>query len=134
MTYHWPRAEVYVYLGVPLELVPALEASAAALPKEYEPRARLGWVLMKAGKLDEAAKWTDQALALVYGPRKARLLGQRADIAHGLGDAAGERSYREQVVKLWEGLPDGQKSEEQLAHARTQLAALDAPKATPTKR
>ena len=127
MTYHWPRAEVYAYLGKPLELVPALEASAAALPKEYEPRARLGWVLMKAGKLADAAKWTDQALALVYGPRKARLLGQRADIAHGLGDTAGERGYREQVVALLAALPDGQKSDEALAHAKDALAALDKP-------
>ena len=132
-TYHWPRAEVYVYLGKPLELVPALEASAALLPKEYEPRARLGWVLMKAGKLAEAATWTDQALALVYGPRKARVLGQRADIAHGLGDAAGERTYREQVVAQLVSLPESQKSAEQIAHAKAALAALDAPEAPKKK-
>ena len=106
MTYNWPRAEVYVYLGKPLDLVPALEKSAADLPKEYDPRARLGWIYLKAGKLAEAAKSTDEALALVYGPRKGRLLVQRADIAAAAGDKAGERGggggarFREAAVKL----------------------------------
>ena len=124
MTYNWPRAEVYVYLGKPLELVHALEKSASDLPKEYDPRARLGWIYYKAGKLDDAAKWTDQALALVYGPRKARVLAQRADIAKAAGDAAGEKSFREQIVKTWESLPPGQQSPENLDKAKAALAAL----------
>src|SRR5262249_53872983 len=62
MTYSWPRAEVYLYLGRPLDLVPALEASARDLPDEYDPPARLGWLYWKAGKLAEAATWTDDAL------------------------------------------------------------------------
>jgi thiol-disulfide isomerase/thioredoxin len=124
MTYNWPRSEVYVYLGRPLELVPALEKSAKDLPGEYDPRARLGWIYLKAGKLEDAVRWTDQALALVYGPRKARLLTQRADIAKAAGDAAGERTYREQVVKLWETLPAEQQSAENLAKAKAALAGL----------
>src|SRR5207249_4690447 len=88
MTYNWPRADVYVYLSRPLELVPSLEKSAKGVPGEYDPAARLGWVYFKAGKLVEAATWTDNALALVYGPRKGRLLGQRADIAQAAGDKA----------------------------------------------
>ncbi len=123
MTYNWPRCEVYVYLGKPLDLVPALEKSAADLPKEYDPRARLGWIYFKAGKLDDAAKWTDQALAMVYGPRKARVLTQRADIAAAAGDKAGEKRFREQVVQLWESLPPAQQSPENLAKAKQALAA-----------
>jgi Tfp pilus assembly protein PilF len=124
MTYNWPRAEVYVYLKRPLDLVPALEKSAKDLPNEYDPRARLGWIYFKAGKLDEATKWTDETLKMVYGPRKARALGLRADIAAAAGDKAGERTYREQVVKLWESLPESQKSLEELVKARQALAAL----------
>jgi tetratricopeptide (TPR) repeat protein len=125
MTYTWPRAEVYVYLGRPLELVPALEKSARDLPGEYDPRARLGWVYWKAGKLPEAAKWTDEALAMVYGPRKGRLLVQRAEIAAAAGDHAGERTFREQAVKLYESLPEAQQSPGALAAAKAALAKLN---------
>jgi thioredoxin-like negative regulator of GroEL len=118
MTYNWPRAEVYVYLQRPLDLVPALEKSAKDLPDEYDPRARLGWIYLKAGKLPEAAKWTDEALAMVYGPRKGRILTQRADIAAAAGDKATERRLREDAVKLYEGLPASQQSPDALATAK----------------
>ena len=122
MTYNWPRAEVYVYLQRPLDLVPALEKSAKDLPDEYDPRARLGWIYLKAGKLPEAAKWTDEALAMVYGPRKGRILTQRADIAAAAGDKATERRLREDAVKLYEGLPASQQSPDALATAKQALA------------
>ncbi|MGE5184420.1 MAG: thioredoxin family protein [Acidobacteriota bacterium] len=125
MTYNWPRAEVYAYLGKPLELVPALDKSANDLPQEYDPRARLGWIYLKAGKLADAAKWTNDALGMVYGPRKARVLGQRADIAAAAGDKAAEKTYREQVVKLWESLPAAQQSPEALAKAKAALEATE---------
>ena len=126
MTYNWHRADVYVYLKRPLDIVPALEKSAKDLPDEYDPPARLGWVYWKAGKLPEAAEWTDKALKLAYGPRKARVLAQRAEIAKAAGDAATERSNREQVVKLMESLPESQKSLEALVKAKQALAAMDA--------
>lgn len=122
MTYNWPRAEVYVYLGVPLELVPALEKSAKDLPKEYDPRARLGWIYLQAKDYANAAKWLDEALAMVYGPRKGRLLVQRADVAAAMRDPATERRFREQAVKLYEGLPKGQEAPEALAKAKEALS------------
>jgi len=122
MTYTWPRADVYAYLGKPLDLVPSIEKLAAVLPGEYDPPARLGWLYLQADRLDDAAKWTDRALAKVYGPRKARLLGQRADIAAKAGDKAGERRYRTQVVELWESLPPAQQSADALAKAKQALA------------
>jgi thioredoxin-like negative regulator of GroEL len=124
MTYNPHRAEVYVYLGRPLDLVPALEKSAQDLPQEYEPPARLGWLLLKAGKLQDAATWTDKALTLVQGPRTARLLGQRAEIAAKLGDSAGEKQFRERAVQVLEGLPANQVSPELIAQAKQALAAL----------
>jgi tetratricopeptide (TPR) repeat protein len=127
MTYIWPRAEVYAYLKRPGDLAADYEALAKQLPKEYDPPARLGWLYLKAGKLPEAATWTERALGLVYGPRKARLLSQRAEIAKAAGDKATERSYREQAVKLWESLPAGQQSPENLDRAKQALAAVDAP-------
>ncbi|HET9620762.1 MAG TPA: thioredoxin family protein [Kofleriaceae bacterium] len=127
MTYNWQRAEVYAYLGVPLEIVPALEKSAKDLPTEYDPRARLGWVYLKADKLPEAAKWTDEALALVYGPRKARLIAQRTEIAVKQHDAATERKMRGELVALWQNMPAGQADPEALDKAKQELAALEAP-------
>jgi thioredoxin-like negative regulator of GroEL len=127
MTYNWQRSEVSVYLGKPLEVVPALEKSARDLPAEYDPRARLGWIYLKAGKLPEAQKWTDEALAMVYGPRKARLLAQRVEIAAKQHDKPAERRFQQDLVKLWETLPPGQANPEALAAAQEALAALDAP-------
>jgi thioredoxin-like negative regulator of GroEL len=129
MTYNWQRCDVYVYLGRPLELVPMLEKSARDLPNEYDPRARLGWIYLKAGKLPEAATWTDEALRLVYGPRKARVLAQRAEIAQQQHDRVAERKYREDIVRLWQAMPAGQASPEALAKAQQAVAALDAPAA-----
>lgn len=128
MTYIWPRADVYAYLERPLDLVADYEALAKQLPTEYDPPARLGWLYLKAGKLAEAATWTDKAVALVYGPRKGRVLAQRAEIAKAAGDKPTEKSYREQAVKLWESLPAGQQSPENLERAKQALAALDAAK------
>jgi thioredoxin-like negative regulator of GroEL len=127
MTYNWPRAEVYVYLGKPLELVPALEQSAKDLPEEYDPRARLGWIYWKGNKLVEAAKWTDDALKLVYGPRKTRVLAQRADIAKAAGDKVGEKRYREDIVKTLEALPPTQTSPEAIEKAKQAVADLEKP-------
>ena len=126
MTYNWPRAEVYVYLGKPLELVPALEKSAKDLPAQYDPPARLGWIYYKAGKLDDAAKWTDEALHLVYGPRRGRLLVQRADIAAAAKDLKAAHQYLQDAVDLYDGLPPGQASPAALADAKAKLAALGA--------
>jgi thioredoxin-like negative regulator of GroEL len=130
MTYNWQRCDVSVYLGKPLEMVAALEQSARDLPREYDPRARLGWIYLKADKLPEAARWTDEALGLVYGPRKARVLGQRVEIAAKQHDKAAERRFQQDTVKLWESLPPGQADPEALAQARQALAELDAPAAS----
>jgi hypothetical protein len=108
-------------------MVPALEKSAHDLPNEYDPRARMGWIYLKAGKLPEAARWTDEALRLVYGPRKARVLAQRIEIADKQGDKAAARLFREETVKLWEQMPPGQASPEALAKAKEAVSALDAP-------
>ncbi|HEY0194162.1 MAG TPA: thioredoxin family protein [Kofleriaceae bacterium] len=124
MTYNWQRCDVYAYLGKPLELVAALEQSAKDLPEEYDPRARLGWLYLKADKLPEAATWTDAALRMVYGPRKARLLAQRAEIAAKQHDAAAEKKYRGDIVALWQSLPPGQANPESLEKAKQDLAAL----------
>jgi len=124
MTYNWPRAEVYVYLGRPLELVSALEASAEALPKEYDPPYRLAWLLLKAGKPEQALMWAEKALARVYGPRKARAQALYADIQAARGDRTAERKAREDLVAIYQALPPELAQPEALAQAQKALAAL----------
>lgn len=125
MTFNWPRAEVYTFLERPLELVPALERSVRDLPAEYDPPARLGWIYWKGGKLDEAAAWTDAAIKLVYGPRKVRVLTQRAEIAAAQGDPAAARAARAEIVKTLEALPAGQATPEAIERAKQALAELE---------
>jgi thiol-disulfide isomerase/thioredoxin len=127
MTYIWPQAEVYAYLGVPLELVPALEKVAADLPTEYDPPYRLAWIYLQAKQPEKALPWAEKALALVYGPRKARAQSMVVDIQKARGDRAGEKRAREALIAIYEGLPAGMAQPAALAAARTALAAMDAP-------
>jgi thiol-disulfide isomerase/thioredoxin len=124
MTFNWPRAEVYAYLGVPLELVPALERSAADLPKEYDPPYRLAWIHLQAKQLDDARTWAERAVQLAYGPRKARAQGMLADIHRARGDATAERDARAAIVATLEGLPKDAQNPDAIAKAKADLAAL----------
>jgi thiol-disulfide isomerase/thioredoxin len=129
MTYNWPRAEVHVFLDRGAELVPALEQSAADLPREYDPPARLAWVLHKSKQHDAALPWIDKALALVYGPRKLRLHALAIDIAKARGDVASERAHRVALIATLEGLEPGHQQPEALAKAKAELAAMGSDKA-----
>jgi thioredoxin-like negative regulator of GroEL len=131
-TFNYQRGDVYVYLGRALDIIPALEASARALPDDYDPPYRLAWVLLQAKQPDEAKIWIDRAAQLAYGPRKARVLSLAADIAKARGDRDGERALRQAVVAQYESLPPGQASKETIAKAKAALAALDAPAPTST--
>jgi thiol-disulfide isomerase/thioredoxin len=125
MTYNWPRAEVYTYLAIPLELVPALEKSAADLPREYDPPYRLAGIYKAAGKIDEAIPWARKAAELAYGPRKARAQAQLADLLRAKGDTAAELEARRALVKIYEELPPGQARPDDLEQAKIDLAALE---------
>ncbi|MCA9541845.1 MAG: thioredoxin family protein, partial [Myxococcales bacterium] len=80
MAYGWPRVEVAVYLRRLDPLRTELAATVAALPEDYDPPYRLAWLLHQFGRNREAAPLAEQARRLVYGPRKARVLGLLADI------------------------------------------------------
>lgn len=125
MTYHWPRAEVYVYLGKAAELVPVLEKSMADLPREYDPPYRLAWIHLQLDEHEKALAAADKALALAYGPRKGQVLRMIASIHKARGDKDAERAARAQVVAHYESLPEGQKSESAIAQAREELAAME---------
>ena len=127
MTYNWPRAEVHVFLDRGQELAPALEKSAADLPREYDPPYRLAWVLLKSGDAAAAQPWIDKAAALAYGPRKVRVLGLAIEIAKANGNVAVERAARNALIGTLERLEPGHEQPETLAKAKAELAAMDTP-------
>ena len=131
MTYIWPAAEVYVYLGQGQKLLPALEKLEAELPRQYDPPARLAWVHYRIGALDAALSAAGRALDLAYGPRKAYVQGLIANIHAERDDRASEIAARKAVVAIYEALPEGQKLPVALAEARAALAAVEQSPAAP---
>lgn len=128
MTFNWPRAEVYTYLGKGLELVPALEKSCADLPKEYDPPYRLAWVLLKAGHADKAVPWIEKAQALAYGPRRNRVFGLAADVFEGAG--LRDRAHKAVLaqIEVLRQSPATASSEKAIADAVARAATLAADK------
>jgi thioredoxin-like negative regulator of GroEL len=126
MTYNWPRAEVYVYLGRPLDLVPAIEKSAADLPNEYDPPYRLAYLYKEAGQLDKAVAPARRAADLAYGPRKGRALNQLAEIHRARKDEPAELAARREHVEVLKALPKEQQRPDDLEKAEIALAALEA--------
>jgi thioredoxin-like negative regulator of GroEL len=125
MTWAWPAAEVYVYLGEGQSILPALEKLEAELPNQYDPPYRLAWVHYRVGALDAALSAAGRALDRVYGPRKARVQGLIAEIHAARGDHASEIAARRAVVAIYEALPEGIKQPAALAGARAVLAAAE---------
>jgi thiol-disulfide isomerase/thioredoxin len=124
MTFAWPASEVYVYLGVPGELVPVLEKMVADLPEEYDPPHRLGWVLLQMGELDRALSYAERAVALAYGPRKARVQGLLVSIHRARDDGPAQRAALEAVLATWRSLPESQQNAGAIEQAEQQLAEL----------
>ena len=130
MTYNWPRSDVYAYLGVPLELVPALEKSAADLPDEYDPPYRLAWILLKANSnydsptAEKAAQWAEKAIAKAYGPRKAKALGLLADCYLAMHDVGKELDAAQRQLEFMKTLPANQVSADAIKNVETRVTAL----------
>ncbi len=134
MTWHWPRAEVYAFLGEPAELIPALKASMKALPDAYEPPYRLAWIQLKANQPDAARASARAAIERVYGPRAARAWTLLADIEVARGDRVAARAALAEAVAVWKALPEGQRRASARAAAEKRLADFDAETARETQR
>lgn len=94
------RVVAYIAAGEPAKAIPVLEESAKDFPQDYNPHARLGRVYLVLGRLEDAAKSADRAIALVYGPRAMRVYELRADVAKARGDTAAEiRALEEALAK-----------------------------------
>jgi hypothetical protein len=62
-----------------------LADTARAMPKDFNPPARLALILRAKGDLAGALASIDHALALGYGPRKVRLFSIKVDVLTDLG-------------------------------------------------
>jgi len=118
------RLAAYIEIGEAERAIRMLEASERDFPNDYNPPARLAAAYKAMKRWDEALAASDRALAKVYGPRKLRVLQDRADIYVGRGETTSARRTLEEAVATAESLPLGQRSEGAIAALRKKLEAL----------
>jgi tetratricopeptide (TPR) repeat protein len=118
------RLSAYDAAGQLERAIPMLERSEREFPNDYNPPARLALVYQKLGRWDEALAADDRALKLVYGPRRIRVLVVRADIYAGKGDAALQKKTLEDAIAFAKSLPEGQRSEGNVADLEKRVSAL----------
>ena len=106
--------------------VPLLMESEKAAPADYNPPFRLALLYQELGKLDEALSASDRALALAYGPRKIRVLTQRASILEAKGDAAGARKAIEDAIAHAGTLPKAQQNPRTVQRLEARLKKMQA--------
>jgi tetratricopeptide (TPR) repeat protein len=94
----------------PGRAVPLLKESEKALPGDYNPPYRLAILYLELKRNDEALSANGRALVRAYGPRKIRVLTQRANILEAKGDAAGARRALEEAIAYAGTLPKAQQN------------------------
>jgi tetratricopeptide (TPR) repeat protein len=119
------RLEAYRMLGEPARALPMLQASERALPQDYNPPARLAATYQALKRYDEALAANDRALARVYGPRKLRVLSQRASILREKGDLAAARKTLGEALAFARTLPPAQVPPHTLESLQKMLDGLE---------
>jgi len=117
------RYSAYKAAGEIEKAIPMLEKSEKYFPNDYNPPARLASAYLSLKRYDEALAAADRALALVYGPRKLRVLATKAEIYKGMGNSEAERRTVEEALAYAEALPPGQKSESAVASLKKRLGS-----------
>jgi tetratricopeptide (TPR) repeat protein len=118
------RLSVYLALGQPERAIPMLEASEDDFPDDYNPPARRALALEALQQYDVALVANDKALSLAYGPRLIRVLTDRSRICVEKGDLVSARIALEEARREARALPEGQRSDRQIADIEKRLAAL----------
>jgi tetratricopeptide (TPR) repeat protein len=94
----------------PARAIPLLLESEKATPTDYNPPYRLAVLYLEVKKPDLALAASERALPLAYGPRKVRVLAQRATILEAKGDAAGARKALQEAIAFAGTLPPSQQN------------------------
>jgi tetratricopeptide (TPR) repeat protein len=118
------RLSAYLAAGEPQKAIPMLEQSQRDFPDDYNPPARLAYVYLQLKEYDRALAASTRALEKVYGPRKLRVLSERASIYEGIGNTTAAKKTLEDAVTYAEALPAGQRSETTIARLKKRLAEL----------
>lgn len=122
-TYDAARAESLVALGRGDEAIAMLSARERALPDDYNPSHQLAKVFRDLKRYAEGLPPVDRALTLASGPRRAAILGVRADLLTGLGRNDEARAVLEEQLAAYRALPDGQKQPAREESVAQRLAA-----------
>lgn len=124
LLYDWAAAETYLYLGRPDDAITLVKKREAALPKNYNPPHYLARVYQKLERYDEALASIERAISLAYGPRKAGLVGVKADILEAQNKHDEVRAALEEQLSLYQALPEGQKQPKREAAVKERLEKL----------
>ncbi len=112
------RLSAAMTLGEVARVLPALEASARALPGEYFALAYLARGYLEAGRPREAAATAKAAAALAEGPRKVSVLVVEARALRAAGDLPGATAAVHEAISHGEALPESVRPRGALSAAR----------------
>ncbi len=115
------RLSAAMALGEPARALPALRASAKALPEEYFAQSYQAVAALEAGEAEEALEAARRAVKLAEGPRKVRVMTVEAQALKALGQEAEARAALEAAIAHGEGLPEAVRPRGNLARARKLL-------------
>jgi tetratricopeptide (TPR) repeat protein len=116
------RLQASLVLGEPARAIPALEASARALPGESFAQSTLATAYLEAGRPADALPVARRAVALAEGPRKVKVMTVEAQALRALGDRDAAQAAIEAAIAHGEGLPEAVRPNGALRRARALLA------------
>jgi thiol-disulfide isomerase/thioredoxin len=123
LTYDWARAESLVALERGAEALAFLEAREKGLPRDYNPPHYQARVHKALGQWQSGLDAIERALGRAYGPRKASMLGLKADLLLGAGERSKAHDVLEQQLAAYRELPEGQKQPRAEAAVQSRLVA-----------
>lgn len=99
-TYDAHRLECYRRLKRYAPAEAMLLASQRAMPRDYNPPARLARLYLDMGRLDEGRAAIERALSLAQGPRRVSMYELRANLLHALGRTQDAIDSLEAAIRL----------------------------------
>ena len=125
-TYDFARAESLVQLERGNEAIALLTAREAALPDDYSTSHFLARTYRDLGRFDEGLAAVERALAKSagQGPRRAGILGVKADLLLGLGRKSEARAVLEEQLAGYRALPKSQQQPAREQSVSARLAGL----------
>lgn len=99
-TYDAHRLDCYRRLKRYAPAEAMLLASQRAMPKDYNPPARLARLYLDMGRLDEGRAAIERALSLAQGPRRVSMYELRANLLHALGRTQEAVDSLESAIRL----------------------------------